>query len=102
MSRDIAREAIRSLKLVGNPNSIRSRGHSAIRRTLMMLGLVSAPMDRPSEDRILESYLDHLLVYPVGKSRILAVEFRSRDPNSPRAAPTRWRTSISPRWRRPP
>ncbi|KQQ27042.1 lipopolysaccharide biosynthesis protein [Methylobacterium sp. Leaf123] len=81
MSRDIAREAIRSLKLVGNPEfDPEAEGSSAIRRTLMMLGLVSAPMDRPSEDRILESYLDHLLVYPVGKSRILAVEFRSRDP----------------------
>ncbi|TFZ59173.1 lipopolysaccharide biosynthesis protein [Methylorubrum sp. Q1] len=81
MSRDIARQAIRSLKLVGNPEfDPEAEGSSAIRRTLMMLGLVSAPMDRPSEDRILESYLDHLLVYPVGKSRILAVEFRSRDP----------------------
>ncbi|MCP1547803.1 MULTISPECIES: GumC family protein [Methylorubrum] len=81
MSRDIAREAIRSLKLVGNPEfDPEAESSSAIRRTLMMLGLVSAPMERPSEDRILESYLDHLLVYPVGKSRILAVEFRSRDP----------------------
>ena len=81
MSRDLAREAIRSLKLVGNPEfDPEAEGTSAIRRTLMMLGLVSAPMERPSEDRILDTYLDHLLVYPVGKSRILAVEFRSRDP----------------------
>ncbi|MBB2960187.1 GumC family protein [Methylobacterium sp. R2-1] len=81
MSRDIAREAIRSLKLVGNPEfDPEAEGTSAIRRTLMMLGLVSAPMERASEDRILDTYLDHLLVYPVGKSRILAVEFRSRDP----------------------
>lgn len=81
MSRDLAREAIRSLKLVGNPEfDPEAEGVSAIRRTLMMLGLVSAPMERASEDRILENYLDHLLVYPVGKSRILAVEFRSRDP----------------------
>ena len=81
MSRDLAREAIRSLKLVGNPEfDPEAEGTSAVRRTLMMLGLVSAPMERPSEDRILDTYLDHLLVYPVGKSRILAVEFRSRDP----------------------
>ena len=81
MSRDLAREAIRSLKLVGNPEfDPEAEGTSAIRRTLMMLGLVSAPMERASEDRILDTYLDHLLVYPVGKSRILAVEFRSRDP----------------------
>ncbi|MFD6318201.1 GumC family protein [Methylorubrum thiocyanatum] len=81
MSRDLAREAIRSLKLVGNPEfDPEADGSSAIRRTLMMLGLVSAPMERASEDRILDTYLDHLLVYPVGKSRILAVEFRSRDP----------------------
>ncbi|MEH3118567.1 MAG: lipopolysaccharide biosynthesis protein [Methylorubrum populi] len=82
MSRDIAREAIRSLKLAGNPEfDPQAEGASAIRRTLMMLGLASAPMERGAEDRILENYLDHLLVYPVGKSRILAIEFRSRDPD---------------------
>ena len=47
----------------------------------MMLGLASAPMERAAEDRILDNYLEHLLVYPVGKSRILAFEFRSRDPD---------------------
>ncbi len=81
MSRDIAREAIRSLKLTGNPEfDPQAEEPSAIRRTLMMFGLAPAPMERAAEDRILENYLDHLLVYPVGKSRILAVEFRSRDP----------------------
>lgn len=81
MSRDLARQAIRSLKLVGNPEfDPEAEGSSAIRRTLMMLGLASAPMDRSPEDRVLDNYLDRLLVYPVGKSRILAVEFRSRDP----------------------
>ena len=29
---------------------------------------------------MLENYYEHLLVYPVGKSRIVAVEFRSKDP----------------------
>lgn len=82
MSRDLARQAIRSLNLIGNSEfDPQAEGSSAIRRTLMMLGLASAPMERAAEDRILDNYLEHLLVYPVGKSRILSFEFRSRDPD---------------------
>ncbi|MGX5777317.1 Wzz/FepE/Etk N-terminal domain-containing protein [Methylorubrum zatmanii] len=81
MSRDLAREAIRRLKLIGNPEfDPQAEAASPIRRTLMMLGLAAAPLERAPEDRILDTYLDHLLVYPAGKSRILTVEFRSRDP----------------------
>lgn len=81
MSRDLAREAIRRLKLIGNPEfDPQAEAASPIRRTLMLLGLASSPMERAPEDRILDTYFDHLLVYPAGKSRILTVEFRSRDP----------------------
>ncbi|MGU3538365.1 Wzz/FepE/Etk N-terminal domain-containing protein [Methylobacterium sp. A54F] len=81
MSRDLAREAIRRLKLVGNPEFDPSAGEPGpAKRVLMMLGLGRNPLDRPAEDRVLESYFERLLVYPAGKSRILTVEFRSRDP----------------------
>jgi len=81
MSRDLAREAIRRLKLVGNPEFDPSAvGAGPVQRTLMLLGLAKAPFETVPEDRVLDAYLERLLVFPVGKSRILQVEFRSRDP----------------------
>ena len=46
----------------------------------VLTGLAKNPLDRPPEDRVLETYYEHLLVFPVGKSRIVAMEFRSKDP----------------------
>jgi succinoglycan biosynthesis transport protein ExoP len=80
MSRDLAREAIRRLKLVGNPEFDPGAGSiGPVQRLLMMLGIGANPLDRPAEDRVLDAYFDHLLVYPAGKSRILMIEFRSKD-----------------------
>ena len=82
MSRDLAREAIRRLNLVGNPEfdpAVRPQG--PMQQVSRLLGLSRDPSARAPEDRVLESYYDHLLVYPVGKSRIVSVEFRSRDPD---------------------
>ena len=81
MSRDIAREAIRQLNLVGNPEFDPAAGEiGPVKRILMSLGLAANPLDRAPEDRVLEAYFERLLVYPAGKSRILNVEFRARDP----------------------
>ncbi|MGH1591436.1 GumC family protein [Methylobacterium phyllosphaerae] len=80
MSRDLAREAIRRLKLVGNAEFDPGAGSiGPVQRLLMMLGIGANPLDRPAEDRVLDAYFDHLLVYPAGKSRILTIEFRSKD-----------------------
>lgn len=80
MSRDLAREAIRRLKLVGNPEFDPSvEDSNPVRTALAMLGLGRSNLERPAEDRVLDNYFERLLVYPAGKSRILAVEFRSKD-----------------------
>ena len=80
MSRDLAREVIRRLKLVGNPEfDPGAGGIGPVSRVMMMLGIGRNPLDRPAEDRVLDAYFDRLLVYPAGKSRILTVEFRSKD-----------------------
>jgi succinoglycan biosynthesis transport protein ExoP len=81
MSRDLAREAIRRLKLVGNPEfDPGSSSIGPVQRVMMMLGIGANPLDRPAEDRVLDAYFEHLLVYPAGKSRILTIEFRAKDP----------------------
>jgi uncharacterized protein involved in exopolysaccharide biosynthesis len=82
MSRDLAREAIRRLSLAGNAEFDPSvSGFGPLQRALMMIGLAKNPMERPPEERMLETYFDRLTVYPAGKSRILTVEFRSKDPH---------------------
>ena len=81
MSRDLAREAIRRLKLVGNPEFDPTvEGLGPVQRALMLVGIAQNPLERPAEDRVLDAYFDRLLVFPAGKSRILSVEFRSKDP----------------------
>lgn len=80
MSRDLAREAIRRLKLVGNPEFDSGAGlFGSIEQLLVKLGLARNPADRTPEDRVLEKYYDNLLVFPVARSRIVAIEFQSRD-----------------------
>lgn len=79
MSRDLAKEAIRRLGLVGNDEFDPQAGGLSIVATLKsMLGLGRTTEGSP-EERILTKYYDRLLVYPVGKSRIVAIEFQSKD-----------------------
>ncbi len=80
MSRDLAREAIKRIGLVGNGEFDSGVGAlSAMRKLAVMIGLGGHPADRSPEERVLEKYYDRLLVYPVGRSRIVSVEFTSRD-----------------------
>ncbi len=82
MSRDLGREAVRRLRLVGNAEfDPLVQGIGPVRRLLILLGFAPNPYDFPPEERVLDSFYDRLLVYPIGKSRVLAIEFRSRDPD---------------------
>lgn len=81
MSRDLAREAIKRIGLVGNSEFDSGAGAlSSLRKLGVMVGIGGHPADHSPEDRVLEKYFDRLLVYPVGRSRIVAVEFTSQDP----------------------
>lgn len=80
MSRDLAREAIKRIGLVGNPEFDSGAGAlGALRKVAVMMGLGTHPADRSPEERVLEKYYDRLLVYPVARSRIVAIEFTSQD-----------------------
>lgn len=81
MSRDLAREAIKRIGLVGNTEFDSGAGAlGALKKLGVLVGLGAHPADRSPEERVLETYFDRLLVYPVGRSRIVAVEFTSQDP----------------------
>lgn len=80
MSRDLAREAVKRIGLVGNAEFDSGVGAlSAVRKLAVMIGLGGHPADRSPEERVLEKYYDRLLVFPVARSRIVSVEFTSSD-----------------------
>ncbi len=80
MSRDLAREAVRRLKLVGNPEFDSGAGlFGSIDQLMVRIGLSRNPADRTPEDRVLEKYYDNLLVFQVARSRIVAIEFQSKN-----------------------
>ncbi|VVC54859.1 Lipopolysaccharide biosynthesis protein [Beijerinckiaceae bacterium RH AL1] len=86
-SRDIARKAIKQLGLEGNDEFDPKIG--AFRRVLILLGLVKDPTQETRDARIVTNFLDKLVVYSPAKTRVIAIEFQSRDPElAARAANT--------------
>ena len=81
LSRDLARQVIKQLKLHENPEfDPVLRGIGPLRQVLMMVGLAKDPLRMTPEERILEVYYERLSVFPVDKSRVISVEFQSTDP----------------------
>lgn len=81
-SRDLGRRAIRELNLQGNPEfDPLAAGLGPISSVMVLLGLQRDPTRLSPEDRILESYLEKLTVFSPIKTRVLTVEFQSRDPD---------------------
>lgn len=81
MSKDLALKVIAEMGL-----SKRSeydpvqRGNGIVGTVLITLGLMQDPRTIPLEERVLEMYFKRLLVYPLGKSRVITIEFQSEDP----------------------
>lgn len=81
-SRDLARRVIKKLDLQGNPEfDPLAGGMSALSRVLVLLGIARDPTRMSPEDRILEGFSQRLAVLSPTKTRVLSVEFTSRDPD---------------------
>jgi succinoglycan biosynthesis transport protein ExoP len=81
-SRDLARRAIKALELQGNVEfDPLANGVGPLTRMLVLFGLTRDPMRLAPEDRILESYFERLAVLSPTKTRVLTIEFSSRDPD---------------------
>src|SRR3954451_6899423 len=81
LSRDVARQVIKSLKLGELPEFDSAlRGVSLLRYSLGFIGLAKDPLGMTPEERVLEAYYERLAVFPVDKSRVIAIEFQSSDP----------------------
>jgi succinoglycan biosynthesis transport protein ExoP len=81
-SRDLARRVIKTLELQGNEEfDPLAKGMGALTRALVALGISRDPTRLSPEDRILESFADKLAVLSPTKTRVLSVEFTSRNPD---------------------
>jgi uncharacterized protein involved in exopolysaccharide biosynthesis/Mrp family chromosome partitioning ATPase len=82
LSRDLAREVIKREKLGELPEFDPSvGGMPAFRIVLGLVGLGRDPSTMSREERTLEAYYDRLNVYAVEKSRVIAVDFSSANPD---------------------
>ncbi len=81
LSRDLAREVIKKLKLGEKPEFDPTlNGVSPITAVLGLFGLVKDPLSMTPEERVLTAYYDRLTVTPVEKSRVINIDFLSQDP----------------------
>jgi uncharacterized protein involved in exopolysaccharide biosynthesis/Mrp family chromosome partitioning ATPase len=81
LSRDLARQIIQKLKLGERPEFDPAlRGRSLVQTVLGVVGIVRDPMSQTPEERVLKSYFERLVAFQVEKSRVIAIEFESQDP----------------------
>ncbi|UCI05939.1 GumC family protein [Mesorhizobium sp. B1-1-8] len=80
-SPDILKQVAKTLNLEEKPEFDETLKASPLSRVLILVGLKSDPIDIPLEDRVLKAMHDKLNVYGVEKSRAIAIEFSSEDPN---------------------
>ncbi len=82
LSRDLAREVIKKNKLAERPEfDPVLRGMSPVRSLLALFGIGRDPFSMTPEERVLDAYFDRLTAYAVDKSRVIVIEFQSRDPD---------------------
>ena len=80
-SRDLAREIIKKNKLAELPEfDPVLRGSSPVKTLLALIGIGRDPFSLTPEERVLEAYYERFTAYAVDKSRVIVVEFQSRDP----------------------
>jgi len=81
MSRDLALEVIKKLKLGELPEFDPVLGRiSPVKRVLVYLGLRKDPLQMTKEERVLQSFSERLSVYAVDRSRVIVIGFESENP----------------------
>jgi polysaccharide biosynthesis transport protein len=81
LSRDLAREIIKKNKLseLGEFDPV-LQGPLPLKSLLALVGIGRDPMSLTPEERVLDAYYDRFAAYAVDKSRVVVIEFQSRDP----------------------
>src|SRR6195256_4920908 len=82
LSRDLAREIIKKNKLADLPEfDPVLQGLSPVKSLRALFGIGRDPFSLTPEERVLDAYFDRLTAYAVDKSRVVVIEFQSRDPD---------------------
>src|SRR6202048_879792 len=82
LSRDLAREIIKKNKLAERPEfDPVLLAVWPLKSLLALFGIGRDPFSLAPEERVLEAYFDRFTAYAVDKSRVIVVEFQSRDPD---------------------
>ncbi len=84
---DLIKQVAREMKLYELPEFDPTANPSAISDLLVMLGIKKNPLDLPPEERVLKEFQEKLQVYQVEKSRVIAVQFTSKDQKLAAAIP---------------
>ena len=81
LSRDLAQEVVKKNKLAERPEfDPLLQAISPLKSVLALFGIGRNPFQMTPEERVLDAYYDRLTAYAVDKSRVIVVEFQSRDP----------------------
>ena len=79
-SADLIKQVARNMKLYELEEFDTTAKPSAVSDVLVLLGLRKNPLDLPPEERVLKEFTEKLTVYQVERSRVIAIEFASKDP----------------------
>jgi tyrosine-protein kinase Etk/Wzc len=80
-SRDLARKVARDLKLAEFKEfNSESAAHQIMTGLTALVGFTREPSRKTVEERVFEHFYERLTVYQVEKSRVVAVDFQSEDP----------------------
>jgi polysaccharide biosynthesis transport protein len=80
-SNDLANKAVAKLDLASRAEFNPATSTNPLSTALAMLGLTRADSARTIGERTAEAFLSRLTVFPLPKSRVLEIEFVSRDPD---------------------
>jgi uncharacterized protein involved in exopolysaccharide biosynthesis/Mrp family chromosome partitioning ATPase len=84
---DLIKQVARDLKLHERTEFDPDSSPSAITDFLVLFGLKSNPLEMPPEERVINAFKEKLNVYQVDKSRVIGIEFTSKDPKLAAAVP---------------
>lgn len=84
---DLIKQVARDLKLSERAEFDPDSTPSAVTDFLVLFGLKKNPLDLPPEERVINAFKEKVNVYQVDKSRVIGIEFTSKDPKLAAAVP---------------
>ncbi|CAK07159.1 chain-length determining protein [Rhizobium leguminosarum] len=86
-SADLLKKVINNLKLYNLPEFDDAASGSAMSSILVKLHLKKNPLENPPEERVIDAFVERLQVYQVPGSRVIGINFTSKDPKLAAAIP---------------